>query len=78
MEANVAGAFGAVLRALRIERKMTQEQLGLEARVQRKHISLLELGENAPSLATTLRLAKALDIEPGALVSLVALRIDEI
>lgn len=77
MEANVAGAFGAVLKALRTERKMTQEQLALEAGLQRKHISLLELGTMAPSLATALRLAKALNVEPGSLVSLVALKIDE-
>lgn len=78
MEANVAGAFGAVLRTLRIEKNLTQEQLGLEAGLQRKYISLLELGTKAPSLATVLRLAKALNVEPGRLVSLVNTKIDEL
>ncbi len=78
MEANVAGAFGAVLRALRIEKKITQEQLGFEAGLQRKYISLLELGTKAPSLATVLRVAKALNVEPGSLVSLVAAKLDEL
>lgn len=78
MEANVAGAFGAVLRTLRIEKKITQEQLGFEAGLQRKYISLLELGTKAPSLATVLRVAKALNVEPGSLVSLVAAKLDEL
>lgn len=78
MEANVAGAFGAVLRTLRIEKNLTQEQLGLEAGLQRKYISLLELGTKAPSLATVLRVAKALNVEPGSLVSLVAAKLDEL
>jgi transcriptional regulator with XRE-family HTH domain len=77
LEPTVAVAFGAVLKALRKETKMTQEQLGLEASVQRKHISQLELGTKAPSLATALRIAKALNIEPGRMVSLVAAKIDE-
>jgi len=78
LKANVAGAFGEVLRALRIERKLTQEQLGFVAGVQRKSISLLELGSRAPSLATVLRIAKALNVEPGELVSLVAAKIDSL
>jgi DNA-binding XRE family transcriptional regulator len=77
LEPTVAVAFGEVLKALRKETKMTQEQLGLEASVQRKHISQLELGTKAPSLATALRIAKALNIEPGRMVSLVAAKIDE-
>jgi transcriptional regulator with XRE-family HTH domain len=77
LDANVAVAFGTVLRALRIDKQLTQEQLGLEAGLQRKYISLLELGTKAPSLGTVLRVAKALDIEPGALVSNVASKIDE-
>lgn len=78
MKANVAGAFGEVLRALRIERKLTQEQLGLAAGLQRKYISSLELGTKAPSFATVLRVAKALDVEPGGLVSIVAAKLEEL
>lgn len=77
MEAKLASAFGSVLRTLRIEAKMTQEQLGLEAGLQRKYISLLELGEKAPSLATALRVAAALRVEPGGLVTLVARKLEE-
>lgn len=77
MESDVAAAFGAVLKAFRIEINVTQEQLGMSADLQRQYISMLELGTRAPSLATTLRLAKALNVEPGWMVSLVVAKIDE-
>jgi transcriptional regulator with XRE-family HTH domain len=75
LEEKIAKAFGNVVRARRIERKITQEQLGLDAGIQRKYVSLLERGENAPSLATVLRVSRALDIEPGALVTQVVTKL---
>lgn len=78
MEANVASAFGAVLKALRIEKGLTQEQLGMEAGLQRQYISMLELGTRAPSLAVVLRIAKGLKLEPGTLVSSVATKVNEL
>lgn len=78
MEANVASAFGAVLKALRIEKGLTQEQLGMEAGLQRQYISMLELGTRAPSLAVVLRIAKGLNLEPGTLVSSVATKVNEL
>jgi transcriptional regulator with XRE-family HTH domain len=77
LDAHIAAAFGVVLRALRTERGMTQEQFGVAAGLQRKHISRLELGEMSPSLGTVLRIARALKIEPGVLVMLAAAMIDE-
>lgn len=77
MESTIAIAFGKVLRRLRTTRGMTQEQLGLAAGLQRKYISLLELGTKAPSLATVLRIATALDVDPGELVSLVNAQVRE-
>lgn len=50
---------------------MTQEALALEAGLQRKYISNLELGEYQPTLTTVFKLAFALGIEPSALVALV-------
>ena len=44
--------FGAALRRLRLAAGMTQEQLGLEAGVQRNFISLIELGQNQPTIST--------------------------
>lgn len=70
-------AFGAVLRRLRTEAGLTQEQLGLDADLQRKYISLLELGEKAPSLETVLKLASGLRVEAAKLVELVCEEIQE-
>lgn len=57
---DVAKAFGIVLRDMRIEAGMTQEQLGLEADLRRTFVSLLELGQQQPTLTTLIKLAHAL------------------
>jgi len=64
-------AFGNVLRRLRLEAGLTQERLGFEADLRRTYVSILELGQQQPSLATILKLAKALDQSGQALVGLV-------
>lgn len=71
MGTSVKSAFGQVLRQLRQDSGLTQEQLGLEAELQRKYISQLELGEKEPSLTTVFKLANALEIKPGKLITLV-------
>lgn len=57
---DVAVAFGKVLRRLRQNAGLTQEQLALEADLQRSYVSILELGQQQPSLTTILKLASAL------------------
>ncbi len=69
MDAGVA--FGKVLRRLRLEAGLTQEQVGFEAELRRTYVSILELGQQQPSLATILKLAKALDQTGQALVGMV-------
>lgn len=58
MDAGVA--FGKVLRRLRIDAGLTQEELGFEADLRRTYISILELGQQQPTLTTIIKLAKAL------------------
>lgn len=65
---DAAAAFGKVLRRLRLARGLSQEQLGLDADLRRTYISILELGQQQPSLVTILKLAAALGVEPGLLV----------
>lgn len=67
---DAAAAFGKVLRRLRRQRGLTQEQLGLEADLRRTYVSLLELGRQPPSFTTILKLATALGERPGTLVDL--------
>lgn len=62
--------FGAALRAARQAAGMTQEQLGLEAGVQRNFISLIELGQNQPTIGTVAKLARALGMKASELVAL--------
>jgi transcriptional regulator with XRE-family HTH domain len=69
--AAVVKVFGEVLRELRTDKKLTQEQLGHAAGLQRKHISSLELGEKQPSISTIFRLAEALALSPSMMMSLV-------
>ena len=67
----IATAFGVVLRRLRREAGLTQEQLGLEADLQRQYVSSLELGEKQPSITSAFKLAKALNIKTSKLFALV-------
>jgi transcriptional regulator with XRE-family HTH domain len=62
-------AFGQVLRKHRLAAEMSQEQLGLEAGVQRNFISLIETGQNQPTITTIFKLAGALGIKPSKMIS---------
>jgi transcriptional regulator with XRE-family HTH domain len=63
-------AFGRVLRAARLKAGMSQEDLALESTVQRQFISLIERGENQPTISTIFRLASALQTRPSELMAL--------
>lgn len=64
-----AVAFGTVLRRLRKEAGLTQEQLGFEAEVERNFISLIERGVNQPSIRVLFKLASALKVRPSELIT---------
>ncbi len=55
-------AFGLVLRDLRKQRQLSQEELAHEAGVERNYISLLELGRNSASVKTVFKLAPILGV----------------
>ena len=71
LETMVVEAFGRVLRKLRLAKKLSQEQLGFLANIQRKHVSSLELGAKQPNLTTVFALASGLEVSAGYLVSCV-------
>ena len=73
----VASAFGSVLRAVRQEAGVTQEDLAFRADVDRAYPSLLERGQRQPTLAIVLRVARALTIEPAELVNRTIARLRE-
>lgn len=70
-------AFGLALRTLRIAADMSQEQLGLESGVQRNFISLIETGQNQPTISTVFKLAAALDVRPSKLVAMAEKHLDK-
>jgi transcriptional regulator with XRE-family HTH domain len=61
-------ALGRALRRLRLAAGFSQEQLGLESGVQRNFISLIETGQNQPTITTIFKLAGALGMSASELV----------
>jgi ribosome-binding protein aMBF1 (putative translation factor) len=60
--------FGQILRAARLRRNYSQEDLASRACVHRTHISLTERGRRESRLHTICALAAALGINPGELM----------
>ncbi|MBR7782108.1 helix-turn-helix transcriptional regulator [Undibacterium sp. LFS511W] len=57
-----------MLRRLRKEAKLSQEQLALEADVERNFVSLIERGVNQPTIRIMFKLAKALGTSPSKML----------
>lgn len=70
MEQNIPLVFGKVLRKLRLAAGLTQEELGFAADLQRKYISLLELGTQQPTLTSIIKLSVALKMRPGRILDM--------
>ena len=68
----VAAAFGGILRTARDAAELSQEQLAEKADIDRTYPSLLERGLRHPTLYMLLRLASAVDMEPGLMVAATA------
>jgi transcriptional regulator with XRE-family HTH domain len=73
---DITARFGKVLRKLRKNAGLTQEQLGFEADLRRTFVSVLELGQQQPTLMTIFKLAKALKIPPSKLIEFVENELD--
>jgi transcriptional regulator with XRE-family HTH domain len=61
-------AFGQVLRKHRLAAGLSQEQLGLVAEVQRNFISLIETGQNQPTITTIFKLSGALGVKASKMM----------
>lgn len=61
-------AAGKVIRALRVERKLSQEVVSGLAGIARSHLAMIEKGSKQPNFETIWRLANALNLRPCELV----------
>ncbi|MCY1310756.1 transcriptional regulator, y4mF family [compost metagenome] len=68
-DAELAQAFGAAVRALRMERGTAQESLANLAGVERSHMGKVERGEHMPTLAIIFKIASALDCSTAELMA---------
>ncbi|BFM49170.1 helix-turn-helix domain-containing protein [Marinomonas sp. THO17] len=57
--------IGQVIKVLRLQRKMTQEQIALEADMATSNVSRIEKGLRQPSQKVLWKLAKALNTKPS-------------
>jgi transcriptional regulator with XRE-family HTH domain len=64
------GALGDAIRTSRERLGLSQEELSAASDIHITHIGGLERGVRNPSYATLVRLARALKVKPGELVSL--------
>lgn len=65
---NLAERFGANLHSCRARAGISQEELGFRADLHRTEIGMLERRIRLPRIDTLLKLAGALEVEPGELL----------
>lgn len=61
-------AFGPVLRRIRLEKHLTQEELSERLGVAAPYVSMLESGHKYPNLEMFFRIAEALDVHPACIM----------
>ena len=66
-----AEIIGNILKELRENKGLTQEQLSGLAALDRTHYSKLERGLRSPTIETLFKMANALDLKPHELVKII-------
>jgi transcriptional regulator with XRE-family HTH domain len=61
-------ALGRVLKALRLKRGLTQEELSFACKRHPTYIRILESGKSSPTVKTLFALAKALEVDPSEII----------
>jgi transcriptional regulator with XRE-family HTH domain len=61
--------FGLVVRQMREAHSLSQEQLAERADLNRSYIGEIERGSAMPSLATVIKLSRALQVTPSSLLA---------
>lgn len=65
---NILSTFGLNLKEVRLEAKLTQEELAELTNFHRTYIGLLEAGKRNPTLDTLIKLSIALKCDPAILL----------
>ena len=68
--------FGLLLRCLRKEKNLSQQELAYKADLDRTYISLIERGQRTPTIETLFKLSKALELDPSSLIKKLEFQIE--
>jgi transcriptional regulator with XRE-family HTH domain len=71
VKGNLKTAFGKVIRQLRVERTLSQQEVAVYAGIDRSHISDLERGLYVPTLENVYKIAEVFKVKPSDLIDLV-------
>ena len=63
--------IGEILKELRKERQISQEELAYQSNLDRTYISMLERNIKQPTITTIFALAHALNVKPSTLIRIV-------
>jgi transcriptional regulator with XRE-family HTH domain len=63
-----AEKFGAIVRAMREERGLTQDELAERAGISGTYVGFIERGDSVPTLTILLQVAEALKVRPAELL----------
>lgn len=74
---NIENAFATVLKDLRTQKKISQENLAFLSGLDRTYISLLERGKRQPTLTSLFSISKALDMTLVELITALEEKVDE-
>ena len=73
---NNAKIIGSILRELRNNKGLSQEQLSGLAVLDRTHYSKLERGLRSPTIETLFKIAQALDMKPYQIIKIIEEKIN--
>jgi transcriptional regulator with XRE-family HTH domain len=62
--------LGLAIRQIRLERRLSQEELAVLSHLHRNYVGGIERGERNPSFTNLVRVAEALDVRLSSLVAL--------
>ena len=68
MSENIQMVFGHILRRLRMQRGLSQENLAYKSGLSRGFVASIELGKRKPTIVSLLRLARGLEMKPSQII----------